>query len=237
MNAEVKPLDEKVIITQYRYERKFFITELSREQVIQIVKNHPACFREVFHERYINNIYFDSHDQVNYIENVEGNADRTKYRIRWYGDLMGAVKKPVLELKIKKSLLGKKRSFKLSPFTFDKTLDIYKLRQVFKTSVLDGDVAREVMLQDPLLVNRYRRRYYLSADNGYRITIDDDQSFYKIKRLNNTFLRKDTDKTSIILELKYDQSLFNEAHKISNLFPFRMTKSSKYVRGVDSIHF
>lgn len=224
-------------IEDYRYERKFFITELSREEAIHVVKSHPACFTEIFNERFINNIYFDSQDQVNYIENVEGNADRTKYRIRWYGDLMGHVKKPVLELKIKKGLLGRKRSFKLMPFDFDTTLNIHVLRNVFRNSVLDADVAREIMIQDPLLVNRYRRRYFMSADKNYRITIDDDQSFYKIKRLNNTFIRRDRDKTSIILELKYDQSLFDEAHTISNLFPFRMTKSSKYVRGVDSIHF
>jgi len=222
-------------INEYRYERKFFITKLDRRQVEQIVlQNSQKCFREIYYERFVNNIYLDYFNKKNYVENVEGGAERTKYRIRWYDDLFGAVKKPVLELKIKKSLLGKKRSFKLKPFLFKRGFTMDDLVESFAQSILDGDAREELKKQEPTLVNRYRRKYYQSTDKKFRITIDDFQTFYQIGSRNNNFLYKKVDKSNVILELKYGQDLYKDAHQITSSFPFRMTKSSKYVRGVDS---
>ncbi|MFT7452391.1 MAG: hypothetical protein ACI9VN_003123 [Patescibacteria group bacterium] len=39
----------------------------------------------------------------------------------------------------------------------------------------------------------------------------------------------------MIVELKYDIVDDEDAQYISNLFPFRLTKSSKYVSGVDHL--
>ena len=41
---------------------------------------------------------------------------------------------------------------------------------------------------------------------------------------------------SIILELKYNYQDDDEAHIISSYFPFRMTKNSKYVSGVETLY-
>jgi SPX domain protein involved in polyphosphate accumulation len=32
----------------------------------------------------VNNIYFDDSKKSNYCDNIEGNTNRKKYRIRWY---------------------------------------------------------------------------------------------------------------------------------------------------------
>ena len=224
-------------LKDFRYERKFFISELSRESVFGIIKMHPWFFTEIYNERFINNIYFDTFNRINFYENVEGNAERVKYRIRWYGNLFGNIEKPVLELKIKNGLLGKKRSFILEPFHFEKGFTSKDLVRVFENSNFDQDVGINIQKQNPVLLNRYRRSYFMSFDKNYRITVDDDQEFYKIKNLNNNFLFRARDKSNIILELKYEQQFFNEAQQITSLFPFRMTKSSKFVRGIEATDF
>ena len=91
-----------MVTSDYRYERKFVTSELSKYHVESIVKTHPAIFSEIYQLRNVNNMYFDSFRLVNYSDNVDGSSDRIKIRIRWYGELFGKIKNPVLEIKEKK---------------------------------------------------------------------------------------------------------------------------------------
>lgn len=219
-------------ISLFRYERKYFISDFSKSQVEMVVKNHPSIFKEIFYERIINNIYFDTLERNNYVDNIEGSKDRVKFRIRWYGDLEGKILKPKLEMKIKIGLLGAKRTFKLQPFCFDEKLSRADLQDVFRKSDLPDDVMTLILQQWPALVNQYRRKYFQSMDKKFRITIDDKQKFLAIRSFGNTFLSGFKDDSNIILELKYDQQYFMDAEVVSNCFPFRVTKSSKYARGI-----
>ena len=47
----------------FRYERKFNITELPYMKIISMVKQHPGMFCEIYNERVINNIYLDTHNK------------------------------------------------------------------------------------------------------------------------------------------------------------------------------
>ena len=89
----------------FRYERKFKISEIDRNYVETLVKYHPAMFSEIFHERIVNNIYFDTLNMDYYYDNKSGSSKRMKVRIRWYGNQFGLIEKPVLELKIKDGLI------------------------------------------------------------------------------------------------------------------------------------
>ena len=105
---------------EYRYERKFIINNLSSNQVESIIKLNPLAFSEVYHQRYVNNIYFDTPGFHFYHDNSDGNSQKTKVRIRWYNKLFGVIKNPVLEFKIKSGLVGKKVSFSLPLFEIKK---------------------------------------------------------------------------------------------------------------------
>ena len=84
----------------YRFERKFTIPDsYNLKHVESLIKRNTFLFREVFHERQVNNIYFDTAAYNDYFDNVLGVSDRKKIRIRWYGDTFGAIKKPKLEIK------------------------------------------------------------------------------------------------------------------------------------------
>ena len=232
MESKMKKSNFKV--SDYRYERKFFITELSKYEVESIVKLHPAIFSEIFHQRYVNNIYFDSFSFINFYENVEVATDRMKIRVRWYDNLFGDIEKPTLELKIKKGLLGKKISIPVQPFKFTTDTIISDILNSIK------DISQESLNIDfnslkPSLLNRYSRNYYQSCNGHNRITIDSDQSFYQINEQNNFFINQISDNSEVILELKYDQDYDSEASHITSKFPFRITKSSKYVSGVQKV--
>ena len=226
--------DNDINISDYRYERKFFIKELSRYEVESIVNLHPAIFSGIYRQRYVNNIYFDSFSLNSYHENIEGLRDRIKIRIRWYGELFGYVEKPVLEFKIKRGLLGKKISYPLKSFNLNRDT---KITDILKSIVKLKEISF-IKFEDliPSLLNRYSRKYYQSSNKKYRITVDTDQSFYNINKENNTFLNSYFDNTSVILELKYLQEHDIDATHIVSNFPFRITKSSKYVSGIEKFN-
>lgn len=220
-----------------RYERKFLITDYSYADVLQLIKFHPACFTEIFEERAVNNIYFDGLGMNNYYDNIEGEKDRVKVRIRWYGDLFGAIQKPILEYKIKKGLLGNKRSYVLNSFLLNSDFNKQQIESALNIDSIPVSVKNELLSLKPALLNTYKRRYFLSADKKFRITIDFQMTFYKIGFSGNTFLNKIMDHKSIVLELKYDSKDEVEGKEVGNAFPFKLTKNSKYLQGLERVLF
>jgi len=221
------------IINNYRYERKFYITGLDVIKVEKIIDLTPGFFQEIHHKRFVNNVYFDSSNLQNYNDNIDGLSKRKKIRIRWYGDLFGEVKKPILEVKIKNNEIGKKLSYPLSKFTFRANLGVQEFLKIFANSELPEEIRHMLSFLRPTLVNRYSRKYFQSFDKKFRITLDDDILFYSSNNLYQSFsLNTIKNYNSLILELKYCSKCNNNASFITNFFPFRLTKSSKYVQGI-----
>jgi hypothetical protein len=201
----------------------------------QQVKLHPAAFSPLFHPRYINNIYLDTTELDFYFDNVSGKGSRKKARIRWYGDLFGHIEKPVLEFKIREGMLGNKLSFPLKDFTLDNNFSLNTLQDVFAKSELPQWAYEVLMLLKPALLNRYLREYNLNFDGDFRLTLDTELSYFLIGKGNNTFMQNHKGE-DVIVELKYNFDKDKKAAEITNRLPFRLTKSSKYVNGVDLLH-
>lgn len=231
-----KMLQQLYTQSNYRYERKFFISTLTKQEVEAIVKHHPAMFSEIFYERFVNNIYFDSYDLKNYFANTAGAGERIKVRVRWYGNLFGPIEKPTLELKIKNNNLGCKISYPLSDFSFDRNFSIETIREVFRRSQIPAGLLQELLCLDMILLSRYKRKYFQSKDRGFRFTLDSNMTFYQLLPRWNNFLNSQTNYGHIVLELKYERKQEDSAGDITNFLPFRMTKSSKYVSGVEQLN-
>ncbi len=188
----------------------------------QVIRLHPASFKKIFPDRQVNNIYFDSPHFTCFNDNVAGVANRVKFRIRWYGDF-DVIKKPKLEIKIKKNQLGRKLTYDLPAFELENLKSIIPIvRSYNKTGTP----------LVPVLLNSYRRAYYGTTDQKFRITTDQDLYFQNPtgKSISNSGYYKDE---ATILELKYDAALDSDADRIMQYLPFRQTKSSKYVTGVN----
>ncbi len=211
----------------FRYERKFMITDYSEYEIEEHIKSHHAFFRPIYQARHINNIYFDSLNFSAYHENVSGEEDREKTRIRWYGKNITDINKPKLEFKIKRGLLGTKKIYDLENFNLEEiSPDFFNEKKISK------DVSLKLKSLKPILLNRYKRKYYRSHDGNFRITVDTELSYYFLSFNKISLMKKQPDYGKIILELKYDKEHENKAQNISSKLPFKLTKNSKYLSGV-----
>ena len=218
-----------------RYERKFVVTDMHYHDVEQQIRMHPAAFSPIFYPRYINNIYLDTRELDFYHDNVMGKGSRKKARIRWYADQTGMVEKPVLEFKVREGMLGDKLSFGIAPFRFDQDFTYDLLMESFTSSDLPAWALEVLSHLKPALLNRYRRQYFASFDNRYRITLDDELSYYAIGPHNNSY-QDYYQNDDVIIELKYERRYDDVASFVTNRLPFRLTKSSKYVNGIEYLH-
>ena len=209
MTAERKG-DHKVMLTaetlqadNARYERKFTVTQLDRPQIEQIVLLHPGLFREIFYQRTVNNIYFDTANLADYWDNVCGSPHRLKVRVRWYGELLGAVEQPTLEFKIKSGFASWKKSYSLPSFSLSENFCFDDFLTATDQADLPLLVKETIKSRHPTLLNQYRRKYFLSASGRYRITIDTGMRYLRILPRDNLFLDGISGYSDIVVELKY----------------------------------
>lgn len=202
-----------------RYERKYHIEHAHRDQVLQNIRLHPAGFREAFAERQVNNLYLDTPGLTAYHHNMQGVGQRQKQRLRWYGPEEAACPDIVFEIKIKDNQLGRKESLPLGALDW---------RHWPAYQALIPDAAAQGW--SPTLLNAYRRRYFVTPDGLFRLTVDDQLRFAGFHGAHTrlpTYTMPD-----IILELKYDEAVAPQADRITQYLPFLMTKFSKYVVGL-----
>ena len=220
-------------LNDFRYEKKFYIENKSYGEIVWLIKHNPAIFKEIFYERRINNLYLDSISFKNYNNHLDGNSKRLKVRIRWYGELFGLTKNPLLELKIKNNELGRKCRFKLKEFSLDKNFSYKKLQEIFKKSNLPKWLIEKLNFSRPVLLNSYSRKYFISSNKKHCITLDRDITFYRILGNGNFFGEKITNKEGYVLEIKCEYKNFEKTKDITKYFPFRIIAHSKYIQGIN----
>jgi SPX domain protein involved in polyphosphate accumulation len=219
----------------HRYERKFAIASSSLAEVEHHVRHHPVLFFQEYAPRTVNNIYLDTPDLRNYRHNVDGHSQRAKLRARWYGQLFGAVPRAVLERKCKHGHLGTKQSVHLAPFELGPQASALSVRRWLEASRLPENLHQENLQVEPTLVNQYRRQYFRSSDRQVRLTVDSQLLFLRFQRHLNSFLARVEVPALIVLELKYSDAANEAAARVANHLPFRMTRMSKYIFGLQAV--
>ena len=226
----------KLSANTFRFERKFVIPPDSTNYVEHIVKQNTAIFTETFSPRFVNNIYFDTQSFQFFNENIDGVSLRKKIRIRWYGNLDGEVQNPILEFKQKSGLLGIKRYYPLDGFELGKIFNPGFFSNLFGKSSLELFDKELLLSLTPTLINRYHRKYFQSMDQKFRITLDSDLEFFPVSSPNHFHERQLRNPFYMIMELKYDKTYQTEASDVTQQFLFRVSKNSKYVRGVSMLY-
>jgi hypothetical protein len=143
----------------------------------------------------------------------------------------------VLELKIRRGLVGKKRRFELGIFDTSRGVDPELIRARLADASLPADLKCTIDCLQPTLLNRYCREYFVSLDDKLRLTVDSDQSFRRIGVGTDSALiqwRSDEDE---IIELKYAVENEDAATRASQHSPFRLARHSKYARGISLTRF
>ena len=213
----------------WRCELKFIIIGQSSESVFSLIKTHPAMFSEIYHERKINNIYCDTLNFHTFSDNVMGIADRLKVRIRWYGETFSSIEKPILEFKIKSGLAGRKEYFRMKPLSIDKETTANYISQEINNTKVTSAAKKVLLVTKPVLINNYFRRYFISSCKNFRITFDTNLMFYSFLGRRRSAVPANQN----ILEIKFNKSNLINSNNVTNHFPFRVNKSSKYITGLN----
>lgn len=209
----------------WRYELKITCRAESLAQARNWIQLHPEGFRTAYPPRLVNNIYLDAADLRFLNANLSGLSDKQKLRIRWYGE---EPKEPVLELKYKHNWLGGKLRVPLS-----QPIDLCQSwSQILANVAANVPVSWQHLLgktSQPMLLNRYRREYYVTPDGVIRATLDYEQEAYD----QNHSLRPNLHhrlpiENLLVIELKGDSSQSERLEHVCSQFPVRLSRNSKY---------
>ncbi|MFM9950192.1 MAG: VTC domain-containing protein [Saprospiraceae bacterium] len=206
-----------------RYERKYKVERLERAALEQMILVHPVAFEKAFPDRQINNVYWDTLNWDNAQDSLNGVSMRTKIRVRWYGAIENLIKNPVLEIKSRSNQLGGKTLEPLPDCTWQElqTLVGERLQLWFPDKTYQA-----------ALVNTYQRAYYRSMDGRFRLTLDGEMLYGPCLPWHFATPFEDT---GMVVELKYNAQEDAAADEIAAHLALRMTKHSKYTRGVSLV--
>jgi hypothetical protein len=216
-----------------RYEFKLAGEDISPARARSWIMLHPEGFRVAFPPRVVNNLYLDTVDLKSFNDNLGSVSARQKLRLRWYGLPEGtAITNPVLELKLKDNLLGKKKRQELTC-----TMDLARSYLVILKMVqAHADLVWRSWLQiatQAVLINRYRREYFVSPDKAIRATLDYAQVAFDQRLSSRPNLTRPLPlQKLVVIEVKAAPEHFERLERVMGFFPMLRTRNSKYVSGV-----
>lgn len=219
-----------------RREIKFVADDTEAGRLAHWLQLHPAGFRSPYPGRWINSIYFDSYHFAAYRQNLAGVSERTKVRYRWYGpDLHPGP--GALEVKCKRNQFGWKLRYPVDRMVH---IEDHRWRELF-AQIMDRlpPQGRIWLLSNPqpAILVRYRRRYFETRDGRIRATIDEQQRVYdqRYKPYLNVTRCSNLCRTAVF-ELKFERGERETAAGILTGMPLRVSRNSKYVAGLRSVH-
>lgn len=218
----------------HRFERKYPLSLAELSDLRWWQRGPGRLFARAHPERTIHNIYFDSPTWDRYADNLSGTSTRTKCRLRWYGTLESA-ETVVFEAKHRRNALGHKDQQVLS--MRDLGLAILPLGRLYERLRLRLRGELRVLLDEghrPALYNRYRREYY-ATPGGARMTVDTGLVYAPVAGRTLASLRPFSSASPTVVEVKYPLESRGEVESALRRFPFRATRSSKYVVGIDHL--
>jgi len=219
--------------SEVRYELKLPADAALLPQVRSWIRLHPEGFRAAYPTRLVNNLYLDAPGLTNLAENLAGQAERRKLRLRWYGDTPSPpIVHAILELKIKHGSVGDKRRLPL-PEPLALNLPYSDLLPALRAAVNEEWRPWLQRAGQPALINRYRRDYFVSPDGVIRCTLDYEQAFFDQRfsvypNLSHALAALDR----IVVEVKAPVSVGERLERAMDSFPIPRDRHSKYVDGL-----
>ena len=186
-------------------------------------------FHEIFKKRHVNNIYFDDLNLQCLMANLHGDSNRFKIRLRWYDNNLDNL---FFEIKIKKNIFGYKKIYKIKDLSIYHVISKNSLINSIEKKLPKDFNNRFNRFKFIQLVNSYDRRYYLSSDKKFRITIDKNiQTFDQRKNCVLNLMHKFFSQDKMVVEIKCQKLDQKKIITLFNDFPLRASKNSKYVDG------
>ena len=225
------------ILQDYRYEKKFTVPYRQQHLVQKLIFKNKMRFIKEHEDRKVNSIYLDTNNLKLYKENIDGLSKRKKLRIRWYNDLKKETKF-YFEVKQKNNELGFKKIYKLD-INFENNNKEKVLKKLLDNIVnldIDQDINSLIYNVKPIIIISYERKYLMSNICNCRMTIDTKLKYKIINHCANYILEDNYKNEEMIIELKYPANIDQEIINKYFHFPFRVSKNSKYVNGINKYY-
>lgn len=220
-----------------RYEYKYRISYLDyislKPKLASIMKLDDNSVDSKYH---IRSIYFDDIHYSGVLDKISGNELHKKYRVRYYNE--GGLYK--LEMKKKSGNYTEKTSTVISKEVFDA---IVNCNHDVLFENFDNKLIRKFTLDsklhnlEPKCFIDYDREAYISEAGDVRVTFDFNlkSDYYDInkKQLNHSLFLN----TEMILEVKYTDFLMSTIKNILNTKTLVNQSYSKYLLGMNALHY
>ena len=219
-----------------RYELKFTAEPMEYFRILNWVRQHSSCFKTEYPDRQVNNIYFDTYNYNSYSENIYGSSSKSKVRFRWY-DSSNAPKIGSLEVKCKRNQLCWKLIYKVQKDLSKNGEDWRRLCLKIRRELPQEAKKWMEMYPLPVMINRYKRKYFISHDKKIRVTLDNDLVIYDQtrKRIPNYYSKSNLPKV-VVLEIKFSREQRAHVANLLSDIPYRSSRFSKYVSGFLSMN-
>jgi hypothetical protein len=223
----------------YRSEIKFICYQHNYYLLKNWIKLHKYNFFKEYEDRSVNNIYFDTLNYKAFNDNLIGLPSRLKVRYRWYGDLFSENLKNEgsLEFKFKKNIYGYKKVFKINNLTLSTNSSWTTIKKKILNSLSPEYKILFNINSEKILINRYRREYFISKNKKIRITLDKDIKIFD-QRLTfkkpNLTLKNYTQDYSVF-EIKFNKEDKILLDDLDINIPIKASRNSKYINGVRSV--
>ena len=218
-----------------RYEIKFKTQVYNYFEIISLIKSSKMFdFKECFQPRIVNSIYLDTSTFKSYLDSINGNQNRVKFRIRWYGN--DEQIKSKLEIKRKFGSVGNKILYDFDVFYYSSpfTRKLFN-NLVHSSKTIDSSLKRSLFHLIPTVLISYERRYFISNDLNLRITIDKNINYSYISSFKNLNMLKSLKENVIILETKFPKEYdYNQIFNKS-FFPLEKVRFSKYTNAIEKV--
>lgn len=229
----VESLSRSEPTTGLRYELKLVCDPHRLAQARSWIRLHPAGFVVAYPPRRVNSLYLDTLHLSSFDENLAGVSARQKLRLRWYGEDVRGIE-PVLELKQKRDLLGRKKQVRL-PCKLDLTRSWPEILRAVRACIEPG---WRVLLQTadrPALFNHYQREYCATPDGALRATLDYACAAYDQRLSLRPNLRVPLPIADrVVIELKAAPEHAQRLQEAVAQFPVLRTRNSKYAGGLQA---
>ena len=217
-----------------RFESKFKISIMD----LYILKDWiqtSIFFIKKHEDRRVNSLYFDTQDYLSAYENMSGQSERFKLRVRWYCKHLSEYNKKFLDNNTQFRVeLKKKKNFLCDKILIDKFCLKSKPNNIERFNYLKKRVilscAKSKFLKNfnfnPVIFVSYSREYFqLYDDKDIRITIDHDIRYSSIHHNNFHLASNDF----FLVEIKFPLDKYAHVNELFSTFPFRKTRMSKYL--------
>jgi len=168
--------------------------------------------KPLYAPRLVSSTYFDTRDLLMFIDTVEGSTPRRKVRIRCYGNHgLNCSSDHFLETK-ETNEQGRRKASKSCPN--------------WRSLEVSGLVDSQYGLCTTAVHVTYRRSYF--GVHGVRMTVDQDLSYASLR--GSGVSNQEFNDLALAVEVK--APAHDSVDRLTNAFPFPVTKFSKYERAV-----